>query len=515
MRKKFLWVLLACVLAFSLAAFTACEADMTDEDTVRATGVTLNETSISLAVGEQFQLTATPTPENATDTITWHTSDKSIAEVTQDGLVTAVSLGTVEGATTATVTITVQIYTAKATCTVTVTPAEDLPAESVDLPDTASVETGSTTTLSATVLPQGTTDEVVWTIVSGDEYVEIAPSSDGLTCTVEGVAAGSAVIRATAGDFSDTCTVTVTDNGGGTEPEPPVEVESVTVTPETAQVDIAGTVSLTAELAPAGATGTVVWSTSDDAVATVSQQGVVTGVSEGKTTITATVNSSISDTCIVSVTPNTVTISGTTYTLSLGTASSVTNIDTNLTDWWNTATAGQSATGDFAVVYTWEKTDTESTYNTDIGIDVISGAVFDENNYVTSATQFYTLQIGMGGNTGWGDPAITGSAYSSAVRVNGDAWTEENFPGTNTNSTSMNGNNSFSFLGNYETVIARVGSQVVLQVTFVQAGTGDVYVYTYTALYSTSADLAMRVSGNPYYVDNITVATGTLTEVTA
>ena len=294
-----------------------------------------------------------------------------------------------------------------------------------------------------------------------------------------------------------------------------MEVESVTVTPETAQVDIAGTVSLTAELAPAGATGTVVWSTEDDTVATVSQQGVVTGVSEGKTTITATVNSSISDTCIVSVTPNTVTISGTTYTLSLGTASSVTNIDTNLTDWWNTATAGQSATGDFAVVYTWEKTDTESTYNTDIGIDVISGAVFDENNYVTSATQFYTLQIGMGGNTGWGDPAITGSAYSSAVRVNGDAWTEENFPGTNTNSTSMNGNNSFSFLGNYETVIARVGSQVVLQVTFVQAGTGDVYVYTYTALYSTSADLAMRVSGNPYYVDNITVATGTLTEVTA
>ena len=121
MRKKFLWVLLACVMAFSLAAFTACEADMTDKNAVRATGVTLNETSISLAVGEQFQLTATPTPENATDPITWHTSDKSIAEVTQDGLVTAVSLGTVEGATTATVTITVQIYTAKATCTVTVT----------------------------------------------------------------------------------------------------------------------------------------------------------------------------------------------------------------------------------------------------------------------------------------------------------------------------------------------------------------------------------------------------------
>lgn len=218
MRKKFLWVLLACVMAFSLAAFTACEADMTDKNTVRATGVTLNETSISLAVGEQFQLEATPTPENATDPITWRTDDTSVAEVTQEGLVTAKSVGQA--------TITVQIYTAKATCEVTVTPAEDLPAESVDLPDTASVETGSTTTLSATVLPQGTTDKVEWTIVSGDAYVEIAPSSDGLTCTVEGVAAGSAVIRATAGDFSDTCTVTVTDNGE-TEPEPPAYTKLV------------------------------------------------------------------------------------------------------------------------------------------------------------------------------------------------------------------------------------------------------------------------------------------------
>ncbi len=113
MRKKFLWVLLACVMAFSLAAFTACEADMTDEDAVRATGVTLNETSISLEVGQEFQLEATPTPENATDPITWRTSDKSIAEVTQDGLVTAKSEGRA--------TITVQIYTAKATCEVTVT----------------------------------------------------------------------------------------------------------------------------------------------------------------------------------------------------------------------------------------------------------------------------------------------------------------------------------------------------------------------------------------------------------
>lgn len=118
MRKKFLWVLLACVMAFSLAAFTACEADMTDEDTVRATGVTLNETSISLEVGQEFQLEATPTPADTTEDIRWsvvttQTSGTNIATVSPDGLVTAVSAGTA--------TIQVQVGTAKATCTVTVT----------------------------------------------------------------------------------------------------------------------------------------------------------------------------------------------------------------------------------------------------------------------------------------------------------------------------------------------------------------------------------------------------------
>lgn len=505
MRKKFLWVLLACVMAFSLAAFTACEADMTDEDTVRATGVTLNETSISLAVGEQFQLTATPTPENATDPITWHTSDKSIAEVTQDGLVTAVSLGTVEGATTATVTITVQIYTAKATCTVTVTPAEDLPAESVDLPDTASVEKGSTTTLSATVLPQGTTDEVEWTIVSGDENVEIAPSSDGLTCTVEGVAAGSAVIQATAGDFSDTCTVTVTDNGGGTEPEPPVEVESVTVTPETAQVDIAGTVSLTAELAPAGATGTVAWSTSDDTVATVSPQGVVTGVSEGKATITATVGE-FSDTCVVSVFPNMISVNGTAYSMSIGTTRTTSTGTDPANTWWSLNEEGeedpaynsgnigrQQLNGNGAVAFYWTK-DSNNEYNSDLIFELIGN--------ISSTDTYYDAQVFNGPTTPWGGLGAASSTQLS-VTVNGEAYSGDTFPGLDASGAQAN-NTTFSMYGDYRAVFARSGNYCTLQIAFAQANSSDVYVYTYTfELVSGTPDaLTVQFVGNPYGIEN-------------
>lgn len=416
MRKKFLWVLLACVMAFSLAAFTACEADMTDEDTVRATGVTLNETSISLAVGEQFQLTATPTPENATDPITWHTSDKSIAEVTQDGLVTAVSLGTVEGATTATVTITVQIYTAKATCT-----------------------------------------------------------------------------------------VTVTGNGGGTEPEPPVEVESVTVTPETAQVDIAGTVLLTAELAPAGATGTVVWSTEDDTVATVSQQGVVTGVSEGKTTITATVGE-FSDTCVVSVFPNMISVNGTAYSMSIGTTRTTSTGTDPANTWWSLNEEGeedpaynsgnigrQQLNGNGAVAFYWTK-DSNNEYNSDLIFELIGN--------ISSTDTYYDAQVFNGPTTPWGGLGAASSTQLS-VTVNGEAYSGDTFPGLDASGAQAN-NTTFSMYGDYRAVFARSGNYCTLQIAFAQANSSDVYVYTYTfELVSGTPDaLTVQFVGNPYGIEN-------------
>lgn len=58
---------------------------------------------------------------------------------------------------------------------------------------------------------------------------------------------------------------------------------------------------LVATLTPADASGAIVWSTSNDAVATVAEDGTVTGVSAGKATITATVEG-ISASCDVTVT---------------------------------------------------------------------------------------------------------------------------------------------------------------------------------------------------------------------
>jgi uncharacterized protein YjdB len=71
--------------------------------------------------------------------------------------------------------------------------------------------------------------------------------------------------------------------------EDDVPATGVTVSPTTAEIDVAATQQLTATVAPADASDKAVsWSSSATGVATVSQSGLVTGVSAGTATITAT-----------------------------------------------------------------------------------------------------------------------------------------------------------------------------------------------------------------------------------
>ncbi len=80
----------------------------------KVTGVTLDQTDLTLFTGQSEQLTATVTPDNAANkNVTWSTSDATVATV-QDGTVTAVAAGT------ATITVTTEDGSHTATCTVTV-----------------------------------------------------------------------------------------------------------------------------------------------------------------------------------------------------------------------------------------------------------------------------------------------------------------------------------------------------------------------------------------------------------
>ena len=84
--------------------------------TVAVESVTLDKTSLSLTEGESATLTATVNPSNATDkTVSWSSSNTSVATVDSNGKVTAVKAGTA--------TITAKAGGKSATCSVVVQPA--------------------------------------------------------------------------------------------------------------------------------------------------------------------------------------------------------------------------------------------------------------------------------------------------------------------------------------------------------------------------------------------------------
>lgn len=83
--------------------------------TVAVTGVSLDKSTIALAVGEKSMLTATVLPANATNkAVTWSSSNPTIATVTSGGEVEGVADGN------ATITVTTEDGSKTATASVTV-----------------------------------------------------------------------------------------------------------------------------------------------------------------------------------------------------------------------------------------------------------------------------------------------------------------------------------------------------------------------------------------------------------
>lgn len=84
------------------------------------------------------------------------------------------------------------------------------------------------------------------------------------------------------------------------------EITGVTLDQSTLSLEEEETVTLVSTLAPVGATGAIVWSSSDTSVATVNE-GEVTGVSEGTSNIVASIGA-FTATCEVTVTKKVVTL---------------------------------------------------------------------------------------------------------------------------------------------------------------------------------------------------------------
>ncbi|MCR5463289.1 MAG: Ig-like domain-containing protein [Bacteroidales bacterium] len=284
--------------------FAGCGPDEPDNPTpptpttVAVTGVSLNKSSMTLTEGGSETLTATVAPSNATNTgVSWSSSNTGVATV-NGGQVTAVKAGT------ATITVTTADGNKTATCSVTVE-AKKVAVTGVKLDsETLELTEGETGTLTATVEPADATNKTVnWSTSSA----EVATVADGV---VTAVAPGTATIIVTTADGGKTVTCNVTVN------PKPVPVEGVSVDVETVEIAEGETAAIVVTVTPEDASvKDVTFASSNEAVATVDEEGNITAVAPGTATITVTtVDGEKTATCEVTVTPKVVPVEGIAFT---------------------------------------------------------------------------------------------------------------------------------------------------------------------------------------------------------
>ncbi len=164
------------------------------------TSITLNSTEESLTVGEQFQLTVTEHPSEATTTdVTWTTTDDAVASVSAAGLVQALSPGE------ATITAT-KPDGLSAQCHITVLRPQT---ESISLNESEmTLRKGQQHQLTVTFTPKYSYSDVRWT--TSNSEVATVDDTGMVTATGEGIAAVIA-ITTDGSNLSGSCLVTVAD----------------------------------------------------------------------------------------------------------------------------------------------------------------------------------------------------------------------------------------------------------------------------------------------------------------
>ncbi len=270
--------------------------------------------------------------------IVWSSADINIATVNQQGVVTGVATGQTSIRVTYNTNIT-------ATALITVT-ASTVPERLVITAPVNSIMVGGTTTFTITYfnnlgvqapVPAG----VVW---SSESNAIATVNQAGL---VTGVAVGQTNIKAVLNTITASAAITVTN------PNIPERLE---ISPGNASIMVGNTATFTLTYfnnqgvqapVPAG----VVWSSGNAAFATVNQQGIVTGVGAGQTSVKATLGA-INTNATVTVTANT--------QLATITLNPATLLELNLNQSSAITATGRNANGDViaGLTFTWASANT-------------------------------------------------------------------------------------------------------------------------------------------------------------
>ncbi len=247
-------------------------------------GVSLDQNDVSLSVGESVTLSATVSPDNASDrSVSWSSSDSSVATVSDKGAVKAVGGGT------ATITVTTNDGGYSDSCTVRVSkPVIEVTGVSLDADD-VSLSVGESFGLTATVKPSDAADKgVSWS--SSDSSVASVNGSGSVVAKGKGTA--TIIVTTDDGGYSASCTVRVSQPVSG------VSLDASDVT-----LNAGEGFGLVASVSPSNANDKgVSWDSSDSSVASVDGSGSVVAKGKGSATITVTTDDGgYSASCIVRV----------------------------------------------------------------------------------------------------------------------------------------------------------------------------------------------------------------------
>ena len=241
-------------------------------DPLKPTKMALGQTgTVTVVFGETLQLTHTMTPATADTSVKYASGVKTVASVSDTGLVTALKEGT------SIITVTSRRNSSvKATVKVRVIDPYKPDKMTLDKTGTVDLFLGSRLTLTASVTPATADGSAKFTssapsVATVDESGTVTPVKEG-TVTITAISKKVSSVKATV-------KVRVLD------PTKPASI-SLSATGEV-KMDLDTTLPLTYTLSPATAVSDVTFSSQNSKVARVSQDGTVAAVGEGSAVITA------------------------------------------------------------------------------------------------------------------------------------------------------------------------------------------------------------------------------------
>lgn len=229
-------------------------------------GISLNKSELNLKKGQSEKLVVSYDPADTTDKkdVVWASSDTSVVSVAADGTVNALKGGTAE--------ITAKVSDKTAVCKVTV---KEIHLNEISLSKAeTTIAKGETETLKVIYNPEDTTDDK--TVIWSSSNPEIASVKDGVVTAIK---AGTTEITAKVGDKTAVCKVTVN-----------IPLESITISPSEMRLESGETKSFKVTYNPEDTTDdkTIRWNVEDNTIASVDENGNVTGLKGGVTTVSAT-----------------------------------------------------------------------------------------------------------------------------------------------------------------------------------------------------------------------------------